>query len=118
MTFAVLTILSLICYLASSACNGAVLLNAPHAPAGVSTIQTTSPITRFGRPLLLLGIVIQFFAIGMWCVSTHNSPFASETGTLTVLAWTIAIAMAALDYRSRLPAVSAVALLVASLATC
>ena len=81
-------------------------------------MQPTSPVTRFGRPLLLLGIVIQFFAIGMWCISTHASPFASETGTLTVLAWMIAIAMAALDYRSRLPAVSAVALLVACLAIC
>jgi len=118
MTFAVLTILSLLCYLASSACNGSVLLNTPTAAAGVPALQPTSPVTRFGRPLLLLGIVIQFFAIGMWCISTHASPFASETGTLTVLAWMIAIAMAALDYRSRLPAVSAVALLVACLAIC
>lgn len=118
MTFAVLTILSLICYLASSACNSAVLFSAPHAAAGVSPMQTTSSITRYGRPLLLLGIAVQFFAIGMWCITTHNSPFASETGTLTVLAWTIAVAMAALDYRSRLPAVSAVALLVACVATC
>jgi ABC-type transport system involved in cytochrome c biogenesis permease subunit len=118
MTFAVLTILSLICYLASSACNGAVLLNAPTAAAGVSALQSTSPVTRYGRPLLLLGIVVQFFAIGTWCISTHASPFASETGTLTVLSWTIAIAMAALDYRSRLPAVSAVALLVSCVAIC
>ena len=117
MTFAILTVLALCCYLASSACNGAVLfLNAPAAPAGVSALTTTSPITRYGRPLLLLGIAIHFFAIGMWCISTHNSPFASEAGTLTVLAWVIAIAMAALDYRSRLPAVSAVAMLVACLA--
>jgi len=118
MIFAVLTILSLLCYLASAACNGSVLLNTPTAPAGVPAMPPTSPLTRFGRPLLLLGIAIQFFAIGMWCISTHASPFASETGTLTVLAWMIAIAMAALDYRSRLPAVSAVALLVACLAIC
>lgn len=117
MTFAILTVVALGCYLASSACNGAVLfLNAPAAPAGVSALQTTSSITRFGRPLLLLGIVVHFFAIGMWCVSTHNSPFATETGTLTVLAWAIAVAMAVLDYRGRLPAVSSVALLVACLA--
>lgn len=118
MTFEVLTLLTLICYLASSACNGAVLLNAPPAAVGVSALQAASPATRFGRPLLLLGIVIQFFAIGMWCVSTHNSPFANETGTLSVLAWSIAIAMAALDFRSRLPAVSAVALLFSCLAIC
>jgi ABC-type transport system involved in cytochrome c biogenesis permease subunit len=118
MTFAVLTILSLICYLASSACNGAALLNAPTPAAGVSALQSSGAFTRYGRPLLLLGIVVQFFAIGTWCISTHASPFASETGTLTVLSWTIAIAMAALDYRSRLPAVSAVALLVSCVATC
>lgn len=119
MTFAVLTIVALACYLASSVCSGAVLfLNAPAAPAGVSPLPTANPIARYGRPLLLLGIVIHFFAIGMWCVSTHNSPFASETGTLTILAWAIAIAMAALDFRGRLPAVSSVALLIACLALC
>lgn len=117
MTFAVLTILALTCYLASSACNGAVLfLNAPAAPAGVGALSSAGPITRYGRPLLLLGIAVHFCAIGMWCVSTHSSPFASETGTLTVLAWMVALAMAVLDYRGRLPAVSAIALLVACLA--
>lgn len=117
MTFAILTIIALACYLASSACNGAVLfLNAPAAPAGVSAVPAGGSITRFGRPLLLLGILVHFFAIGMWCISTHNSPFASQTGTLTILAWTIAIAMAVLDYKSRLPAVSAIALLFACLA--
>ena len=117
MTFAILTIVALGCYLASSACSGAVLfLNTPSAATGSSSLQTTSPMTRFGRPLLAVGIAVHFFAIGMWCVSTHNSPFATETGTLTVLSWAIAIAMAVLDYRGRLPAVSSVALLVASLA--
>ena len=117
MMFAVLTVLALGCYLASSVCNGAVLfLNAPAAPAGVSALSAPSSMTRYGRPLLVLGIAVHFFGIGMWCVSTHNSPFASETGTLSVLAWGIAITMAILDYRGRLPAVSAVAMLVACLA--
>jgi ABC-type transport system involved in cytochrome c biogenesis permease subunit len=119
MTFPILTIIALACYLASSVCNGAVLfLNAPAAPVGIAPLPAALPLARYGRPLLLLGIVVHFFAIGMWCVSTHSSPFASETGTLTILAWTIAIATAILDYRGRLPAVSSIALLFACLALC
>ncbi len=117
MTFAILTLTAFALYLASSACSGATLfLQAPAAPAGVSALPVSGRIARYGRPLLLAGIVIQFAAIGAWCVATHQTPFASEAGTLSVLAWVIAIAIAVLDYRSKLPAVSAVALVFACLA--
>lgn len=117
MTFAILTLTALALYLASSVSSGATLfLSSPAAPAGVSVLPGSNGITRYGRPLLLAGIVIQFAAIGAWCVGTHQTPFASEAGTLSVLAWVIAIAIAVLDYRSKLPAVSAIALVFACLA--
>lgn len=62
---------------------------------------------------MLAGILVQFFAIGSWCLSTGSSPFAGETGTLSVLAWAIALAVALVDIHGRLPAVGAVAMLVA-----
>lgn len=75
---------------------------------GGSSAQQPRP--RWSRPLLYGGIAFQFVALGAWCVSTHRSPFASEYGTLSVMAWAMAIAIAVLDFRVRLPAVDSVAL--------
>lgn len=102
-------------YLISAVCQGASLfLRIPTAPTQGEAGTGTFSLSRFGRPLLLLGIVVQFAAIGAWCITTKRSPFASEFGTLSVMAWLIALAFALVDLRLRLPAVGAVALLVAS----
>lgn len=115
MTSATLTALAFALYLASAVCHGAYLfLRASAAPASTSAAPLPT-VARFARPLLLAGILAQFAAIGAWCVTTHLSPFASEYGTFAVSAWAIALAFAVLDFRSRLPAVGAVALLVACL---
>ncbi|HZO89074.1 MAG TPA: cytochrome c biogenesis protein CcsA [Chthonomonadaceae bacterium] len=115
MSVAILTTLAFALYLASAVGHGAYLfLRAPAAPSGQA--PSGSQAARLARPLLLLGIAVHFAAIGAWCVTTHRSPFASEYGTLSVFAWTIALAFAAVDFRVRLPAVGAVALLVACLA--
>lgn len=107
---ALLTLLALACYVAAVVCDGGVLfVRASAAPALIPKFDPT----RFGRPLLLFGIVLQFIAVGVWCVTTHRSPFASEFGTLSISAWAIALALAVLDFRARLPAVAAIALLVA-----
>lgn len=110
-----ITLLGLVLYIASGAFYGASLfLEAPSAPKRES--ETTSlPVSRFGRPLLFLGAAVQFIAIGVWCVTTHKSPFASEFGTFSVLAWAMALAFGLLETRRRLPAVGAVAVTVTSL---
>lgn len=108
-----LTLIALALYLVSGVFYGAVLfLQSPAAPLGNLALPTPQPSTRFGRPLLFLGAVIQFTAIGAWCITTHRSPFASEFGSLSVLAWAIALAFGFLETRKRLPAVGAVALLI------
>jgi ABC-type transport system involved in cytochrome c biogenesis permease subunit len=105
--FITLSAIALGLYLMAGACYGALLfLGARGAPV------TAEPprLAALGRPLLLIGIVVQFAATGAWCVTTHLSPFAGLYGTLSVLAWIMAIAYAVFDFRFRLPAVGAVAL--------
>ncbi len=114
MTFAVLNAIAFALYLAASVCNGATLfLRASAAPSLAPPDRSGGRAARLGRPLLLLGLLAQFGAIGAWCVQTHHTPFASEYGTLAVLAWSIALAYLLVDLRGRLPAVGAIALLVA-----
>lgn len=114
MTFAFWNAIAFALYLAAAACSGAVLfLRAPAAPLLAQANSGSPRAERWGRPLLGLGLLAQFVAIGLWCVSTHHSPFASTYGTMAVLSWIIALAYLAVDWRSRLPAVGAIALLVA-----
>lgn len=114
MSSALLTAFAFALYLAGAVCYGATLfLNAPAAPGASGETSPSLWPSRIARPLLLAGIVVQFAAIGVWCMRTHHSPFAGEYGGLTVTAWAIALAFALLDLRFRLPAVGAIALLVA-----
>ena len=107
---ALLNILALGLYIPAAVCYAAILFL--RVPAGAGAIVRLSPTSRVGRCgllLLLIGIVAQFAAIGQWCLMVHRSPFASEYGTLSVLAWTIAIGVAICDLRFRLPAVGVAA---------
>jgi ABC-type transport system involved in cytochrome c biogenesis permease subunit len=114
MTSATLTAIAFVMYLAAAVCYGATLfLQAPTAPTATPATAPPPAVGRFSLPLLLVGILTQFAAIGSWCVHTHRSPFASEYGTLAVTAWAIALAFAYLDIRTHLAAVGAVALPVA-----
>ena len=113
MTPALLTALALLFYLGAAVCYGAVFfLLAPAAPVPAER-RPPPDAARFGRPLLMAGIAAQFAAIGFWCVTTHRSPFAGEFGTLAVMAWAIALSVALLDLRVKMPAVGAIALTVA-----
>src|SRR5438067_1644537 len=114
MTFAVWNAIAFALYLAAAAGSGAVLfLRAPAAPTLAQDNYGRPCAERRSRPLLAMGLLSQFIAIGLWCVSTRHSPFASAYGTMAVLAWIIALAYLAVDWRGRLPAVGAIALLVA-----
>jgi ABC-type transport system involved in cytochrome c biogenesis permease subunit len=116
MTSALLTAIAFALYLAAAVSYGAFLfLRAPAAPTAATAPALTLRLDSRGRPFLWLGLVAQFAAIGVWCVTTHRSPFASEFGTLAVSAWVIALAFAIVDFRARIPAVGAIALLVACL---
>lgn len=117
MIFAVLNAIAFVLYLAASVCNGAVeLLRAPDAPTLTPEDRSGGRTARLGRPLLLAGLLAQFAAIGSWCLTTHRSPFVSEYGTLAVLAWIIVLTYLIVDWRGRLPAVGAIALLFACVA--
>src|SRR5947207_11525938 len=116
MSSALLSAIGLALYIAAAVCYGAVLfLDAPAAPTLARSKGAAPPIARYGRILLLLGILVQFAAIGVLCVQTHRSPFASEYGTLSISAWGLALVYAILDFRVKLPALGAVSLLTACL---
>ena len=122
MNSASLMMLAFVLYLFAAVCCGAVLfLRAPAVPgypSGGLSAPAKNPsrgVTRWSRPLLMGGIIVQFFAIGLWCATTHRSPFASAYGTLTITAWAVALAFAAVDFRGRMPALGAIALSVACL---
>lgn len=124
MSFGTLNAIALAFYILASVCYGAfVFLATPAAPitgkskkADVSSdtdSENAHSLRWTGRVLLLLGVLFQFAATGVWCVTMHRSPFASEYGTLSVLAWIIAVTFALIDLRRNLPAVGAIALPVA-----
>lgn len=115
MSSAALIIVAFVLYFAAAVCFGATLfLSAPKAPSA-SAPPSSVRVGRLGYPFLLLGVLVNFAAIGVWCVTTRHSPFASAFGTLSVAAWVMGVAVAVLELRTRLPAVSAVALSVACL---
>ncbi len=113
-SFVLFSALALAFYLASTACYGAAYtLDSPSAPEADRPFG--SRVAAFGRPLLILGIVTQTIATGLWCVLTHLSPFAAKYGTLSVFAWTLAIIYLGFEIRFRLKALGAAAMLIVSL---
>ncbi len=110
--FIPLNILALLLYAAAAAGYGAgIVLDARNAPIFDNRLR----LAGMALPLLLIGIGVQVAATGSWCVNTHLSPFAAEYGTLSVLAWIMALALAAADLKYHITAVNAVALPVACL---
>ncbi len=105
--FIPINVLALVMYLASAVYYTAgIVLDTKRSADGL-------PVNKFGHYALLLllaGIVVQVFATGAWCVETHLSPFAGHYGTLSVLAWLMAIAIAVFHFRFKQPAIGAAAL--------
>lgn len=108
-----LTALALLCYVLAACGWGAALFL--HAPASPLPPPKPERFALLARPLLFLGIVLQFAAIGVWCVQTHRSPFASDFGTLSVTAWGVALMFGLADWKRKLPALGALSLSVASM---
>ena len=110
--FIPLNILALLLYAAAAAAYGAgLVLDARNAPVFDNRLR----LPGLARPLLFTGIGVQVAATGAWCVNTHLSPFAAEYGTLSVLAWIMALALAAADLKYHITAVNAAALPIACL---
>ena len=68
-----------------------------------------------GRAAMVVGAAIHMAAIGAFCVQTHQSPFASGFGTLSVLAWITVLAYIPIELLSKSPALGALAAPLASL---
>jgi len=67
------------------------------------------------RLLFVCGIVLHTTAIGTFCVQTHQSPFASSYGTLSVAAWAVALLYLPVEFLGRVPALGALATPIGSL---
>lgn len=108
-SFATPNVVALALYIAAAVCHGADLFltpsETPPAPA-----RSHTRIAVLGLVLLVMGALFQVYATGLWCVTMRVSPFAGEFGTLSILAWVMALSYAAFDLRFRLRAVGAVAL--------
>src|SRR5437667_5252849 len=61
------------------------------------------------RISFVTAILFQTAAIGVFCVTTHQSPFASSYGTLSVAAWIIALLYLPVEFQTHVPALGALA---------
>lgn len=68
-----------------------------------------------GRLLFILALALHTASIGAYCVQVRQSPFASSFGTLSIAAWTIALAYVPVEFIARIPALGALAAPVSSL---
>jgi|GEM_PF-1216871 len=115
MTSALFTAIAFGLYFGGAVCYGAILfLDAPAAPASVGVGLASSRPSQMALRFVIAGLVAQFIAIGINCMHTHHSPFASRYGTLMVGAWAIALIFLYWDRKTRMPAIGAVSML----ATC
>ena len=67
------------------------------------------------RASLLAGAVVHTLAIGAFCIQTHQTPFASAFGTLSVAAWVVILAYLPVEIAAKAPALGALAAPLASL---
>lgn len=82
---------------------------------GANFALRTRTYIAWARSFFILGILIHTSAIGSFCITTHQGPFESSFGTLSVMAWAVALAYVPLEFLSRAPAIGALAAPVASL---
>ncbi len=61
------------------------------------------------RTSFVAALIMQTAAIGAFCITTHQSPFASTYGTLLVTAWIIAIVYLPVEFQTHVPALGALA---------
>ncbi len=100
-----LTLLTLLLYLGAGGYYGTRLLLPQEQ-------ETSSTLPRW---MVRVGIVLQFFAIGAYCVTVKRSPFAGMFGTLSFVGWSIAIAFALFELRLRIGVAGAIALLTSAM---
>src|SRR5687768_1875675 len=77
-------------------------------------LRSQAHVTR-ARVALLAGVVIHTLAIGAFCVQTHQTPFASAFGTLSVASWVVVLAYLPVEILAKAPALGALAAPLASL---
>jgi ABC-type transport system involved in cytochrome c biogenesis permease subunit len=61
------------------------------------------------RTAFVVALLLQTAGIGAFCITTHQSPFASTYGTLSVTAWIIAILYLPVEFQAHVPALGALA---------
>lgn len=64
---------------------------------------------RNARIAHVLAVAIHTAAIGAFCIQTHQSPFASSFGTLSVASWTVALIYIPVEFLEELPALGVLA---------
>ena len=95
--------LALLAYVAASVLYGANI-----------ALRSQTHWTR-ARLALLAGAIVHTLAIGTFCVQTHQTPFASAFGTLSVASWVVVLAYLPVEIMAEAPALGALAGPLASL---
>lgn len=65
---------------------------------------------RLPRLLLVIGVLAHTTAIGAFCVTVRQSPFASAFGTLSIAAWAIALLSLPLEFWKPAPSLGTLAM--------
>jgi ABC-type uncharacterized transport system permease subunit len=76
---------------------------------GANLALRSSKHAALGRAGLIAGIALHTIGIGAFCVQTHQSPFASNFGTLSVGAWIVAILYLPVELFAHAPALGVMA---------
>jgi len=95
---------SLLHYVAFTLYGGAAVLFALNLRAAGRRFVVT------GRALVILGLLAHTAGIGAHCSLTHETPFASVYGTLSMAAWIVALAFVPVEVALRAPAIGVLAL--------
>jgi ABC-type uncharacterized transport system permease subunit len=76
---------------------------------GANLTLKTPAHTERARIFFLVAVTVHTLAIGVHCMLTRQSPFASASGTLSVAAWALALIFLPIEFRSRMPSLGALA---------
>ena len=77
-------------------------------------LRSQAHVTR-ARLALIAGALIHTAAIGVFCAETHQTPFASAFGTLSVASWVVVLLYLPVEVLVKAPALGALAAPLASL---
>ncbi|MEP6757319.1 MAG: cytochrome c biogenesis protein CcsA [Chthonomonadales bacterium] len=74
-------------------------------------------LQRIGTGVAVAGAGIHTLAIGWWCATVHQTPFAANSGTLSVAAWILAISFLPVRRLTKIELLGAFAMPMCSLLT-